>query len=448
MRRGGRGVCAAWVLAGVLIGAPALAAEDEGVVGDVLEILKQRGMIDDQEYERLSLKNASYEKEQESEGFMSRIEWSGDMRLRLENFWFDRDPEANKSDRTRTRYRFRLKGVVPINEYVKAGFRFATGEGDGDSADHRSTNRTAGKDNDFGNDGLYLDQAYVTLQAPRDWLGEASKLSVTGGKMSNPFRWKNGKDYMLWDSDITPEGAAGKLQYRPSEVWTLFANAGYFIADENSSTRDPHVLGLQGGASFKASEDVELGGRLSWYEWSSLDDGFFARGAAFGNTTFTDAMGVVHNGLTDDSMSAGEVAAYVRYNGIEDWPVLVFGHVAQNFDAESLFDPVTLASAGEEDIGWGVGFEVGDKKKYVKIGAGYYELEANFFPAMMPDSDFSDGFTNRSAWTLYFSRQILKNTDINVALFKSDRLERGPFYATSVAGSDRYRLQTDLQVKF
>ena len=69
-------------------------------------------------------------------------------------------------------------------------------------------------------------------------------------------------------------------------------------------------------------------------------------------------------------------------------------------------------------------------------------------PAMMPDSDFADGFTNRKAWTLYFSRQILKNTDINVTLFKSDRLERGPLFAESVAGSDRYRLQTDLQVKF
>jgi hypothetical protein len=156
----------------------------------------------------------------------------------------------------------------------------------------------------------------------------------------------------------------------------------------------------------------------------------------------------VRNGLTDDSISAGEVGLYVRYEGIENWPVLVFGHLAQNFEAEDLFDPVTLASAGEEDLGWGVGFEVGDKKKYVKVGAGYYELEANFFPAMMIDSDLLDGNTNRKGWTLYFSRQILKNTDINVTLFKSDRLERGPLFAESVGGSDRYRLQTDLQVKF
>jgi hypothetical protein len=266
MRRGGRGACAAWVLAGVLIGAPALAAEDEGVVGDVLEILKQRGMIDDQEYERLSLKNASYEKERESEGFISRIEWSGDMRLRLENFWYDRDPEQNRDDRTRGRYRIRIKGVVPVNEYVKAGFRLASGESNGqdgrDSSDPRSTNRTFGRDDDSGNDGIYIDQAYVSLQAPGSWLGEASKLSVTGGKMSNPFRWKNGKDYMLWDGDITPEGAAAKLSYRPTELWNLFANAGYFIMDENSGSRDPHVLGVQGGAAFQASEDVELGGLL------------------------------------------------------------------------------------------------------------------------------------------------------------------------------------------
>ena len=146
--------------------------------------------------------------------------------------------------------------------------------------------------------------------------------------------------------------------------------------------------------------------------------------------------------------SVGEIAAYVRYDGIEGWPLLVFGHFAQNFDAESLFDPVTLASAGEEDTGWGLGLEIGDKKKYLKVGAGYYHVEANFFPAMMIDSDFSDGNTNRKAWLVYFSRQILANTDINITLFKSDRLESGPLFATSVSGSDRYRLQTDLQVKF
>lgn len=455
MRRGERGVWASVVLVTLLLGAPALATEDETVVGEVLEILKQRGIVDEQEYQRLSLKNAAYEDQQG--GFLSAMEWSGDMRLRLENFWFDRDPVANRQDRTRTRYRLRLKGVVPINEYVQAGFRLASGESQDqngrDASDPRSTNRTAGRDNDFGNDAIYIDQAYVSLRAPSQWLGEGSRLSLTGGKMSNPFRWKNGKDYMLWDGDITPEGAAAGLQYRPTELWSLFANAGYFIADENSSGRDPHVFGLQGGFAFTASEDVELGGRLSWYEWSSLDNDFLIRGNDFGNTAIItrDAMGnvvFVRSGLTDDSISAGELAAYLRYDGLEDWPLLVFGHLAQNFDAESLFDPVTLASAGEEDTGWGVGVEVGDKKKYVKLGAGYYELEANFFPAMMIDSDLSDGITNREVWTLYVSRQIFENTDINVTLFKSDRLDRGPLFANSVDGSDRYRLQTDLQVKF
>ena len=101
MRRGERAVWAVWVLAGVLLGAPALAAEDENVVGEVLEILKQRGLVDEQEYERLSLKNAAYEEHRESEGFMSRIEWSGDMRMRLENFWYDRDPVANEQNPSR-----------------------------------------------------------------------------------------------------------------------------------------------------------------------------------------------------------------------------------------------------------------------------------------------------------------------------------------------------------
>ncbi|MEN8181869.1 MAG: putative porin [Myxococcota bacterium] len=448
MRRRQTGVCALWVAAALLAAGPGVATEDDSVVTEVLEILKQRGIVDEQEYQRLSLKNHSYEQQQD-EGFLSRIEWSGDLRLRLENFWFDRDPVEDRPNRNRGRYRLRIAGKVPINEVLKAGFRVTSGSPD----DPRSTNQTFGSSDDFNNDPFNIDQAYLTFTAPRDWLGEESTFSATGGKMSNPLRWKNGKDYMLWDGDITPEGAAAKYQYRPSEPWTLYANTGYFIARENSG--DPHVLALQGGTSYEASEDVELGGRLSWYDWSSLTEDFFRVAAGDGNTGFTDATGAFRSGLTDGSAKIGELAAYVRWNGLEDWPLLVYGHYAKNFEAESLFVPVTHpdptiagSSAGEEDAGWGIGAEIGDKKKYVKVGLGYYQLEANFTPAMFIDSDLTDGKTNRKAWTLYFSRQILRNTDVNVTLFKSDRLESGPLFAESVGGSDRYRLQTDINVKF
>ena len=450
------GVFTALALASALaMGGGARAAEDESVVQEVLGILKERGLVDQEEYERLALKNASYEKKQAT-SFLSKIQWSGDMRLRMENFWYDTpdcsglaincDPvENDQSNRARFRYRVRVGALAPINDYVDAGFRLASGEDD-----LRSTNQSAGRNNpDFDPDSIFIDQAYVTFKAPKDWLGEGGSLKATGGKIANPFLWKNSKDYMLWDNDINPEGGAILLALKPAEMWTLYGNTGYFILDENTSAKDPHVFGVQGGFGVTPTDTTELGARASWYEWQSLDGDFYQRGidntnlnGSAGSTS--QAGGNLPGGLSDGSkFGAGELAAYFRYAGIEGWPIRVFGHYAQNFDAED-----TLG-ADEEDTGWGGGLEIGDPKKFVLLGAGYYELEANFWPSQFTDSDLFDGVTNRKGWTVYAARQVFTNTELNLTLFSSDAIEDDvPPFADSVQNSDRFRLQTDIVVKF
>ncbi len=423
----------------IAIGGGARAADDGSVVQEVLGILKERGIVDQQEYERLALKNASYEKKQ-STSFLSKIQWSGDMRLRLENFYYDEDALGNEQDdRSRFRYRLRVAALAPINDYVDAGFRLASGEDD-----LRSTNQSAGRnDEDFDPDSIFIDQAYVTFKAPKDWMGEGGYLKATGGKIANPFLWKNSKDYMLWDNDINPEGGAIQLALKPAELWTLYANTGYFVLDENTAASDPHVLGVQGGFDVMPNEVVSLGTRATWYEWQSLDADFYGRGVD-GTGGSTASAGNLPGGLSDGSkFGAGELAAYLRWAGIEAWPVRVFGHYAQNFDAED-----TLG-ADEEDTGWGAGLEIGDPKKFVLIGGGYYELEANFWPSQFTDSDLFDGVTNRKGWTVYAARQIFTNTELNLTLFSSDEIEDSvPPFEDSVANADRFRLQTDIVVKF
>lgn len=426
-----RSLGAAAVCAAALLAPAAPAAAEDPVVGEVLAILKERGLVDEARYKELVAKNQAYEEEHQS--LLGRIEWSGDVRGRLENFWYDEDElGGDRADRTRARVRLRLQGKARINEHIDAVFRLASG----DEGEHRSTNRTLGANDDFALDPIFIDRAYLALHAPGAWLPETAELDLTFGKVPNPFLWKAGKDYMLWDHDINPEGVAVHFGLEPVDGLSLFANAGYMIADENSQAKDPHLLGLQGGAIVAASEAVELGARVSWYDWSSVDTPFVARVSGQGGT-------VRASGLSD-SFSTGELAAYVRFSGIENWPVLLYGHFAHNFAGTE----VVPGSAGEDD-GWGVGVEVGDKKKLVMLGVGYYQLEANFWPAQFTDSDLFDGLTNRKGWTVYGGRQILPNTDLNVTLFVSDELEsRIPVYATSLRNADRVRLQTDLVVKF
>lgn len=435
-----RGCSLAWIaacgLAAALCAPAAFAGDAEPVIEDVLEILKERGLVDEGQYTDLVAKHQNWEAK--NGPLLGRIEFSGDFRLRYENFWFDDDNFDDRSNRNRLRYRLRLQAKANINDYFDAVFRLASGEND-----HRSNNRTLGFDPDFGPDSIFIDQAYLVFKAPKDWLADTT-LTATGGKVPNPFlSWKSGRYDLLWDPDINPEGLATQIGYKPTEALGLFANTGYFIVKENGSSTDPHVLGIQAGMVYGAGTEVEWGARLAWYSWRSLDEAFFTRAAN---------AGAILDGLTSgaptkaaDVYDTGDLAVYLRLSGIEGWPILIYGQISKNFSAQS---SDLFAAAGREDTGWGLGVEVGDKKKLVMVGVGYFRLEANFWPAQFTDSDLLDGFTNRRGWAVYAAKEVLPNTELSVQLFVSDDLHDSDAFATSAAGAERVRLQTDLLVKF
>jgi len=126
--------------------------------------------------------------------------------------------------------------------------------------------------------------------------------------------------------------------------------------------------------------------------------------------------------------------------------VTLYGQIAKNLDAahSDLFPGLE-----DEDLGWIVGAEVGDRKKLLALGLTYAYFEANFWPAQFTDSDLFDGFTNRKGWAFYGAKEILPNTELSVTLYVSDDIsDNVPGLDTSIANANRLRLQTDLQVKF
>ena len=405
---------------------PAL-AEDNPAVVETLAILKERGMIDEAKYAELTAKNQAWEASHPS--LLSRLEWSADFRGRLENFWYQDDPfGVDTPDNNRGRYRLRIGARAKVNEVVTAGFRLGSGDNNG----FRSENRSLGKSDNFDYDPIFIDQAYAELAVPKRFLAEGMTVKTIVGKQQNPFLWKNGKDIMIWDNDITPEGAGFQLTALPTDRVNVFVNAGYFISDQNDATSDPHVLGLQGGFGYSPFESVDTGMRASWYSWGSQggDANFETTEASFGN-------------LTPNDFSVLETSAYVRFKQIQGWPILLSAGIAQNISAEN------VAGAGKQDVGWNAGLEVGDKKRVALFGLGYYHEEANFAPAQFTDSDLFDGYTNRKGWMFYAQRQLLENTDVQVTFFKDDPIETSDAFAIpGASSSDRYRLMTDLVVAF
>jgi hypothetical protein len=429
----------------LVTGAAPAPAEDNPAVVETLEILRERGMIDDAKYAELVAKNQAWEAARPS--LLSRLEWTADFRGRLENFWYEENPfpgEDETPDRTRGRYRLRIGARAKVNEVATAGFMLGSGDLDGSGGENRSTNRSFGTGPDFDMDTIFIDQAYMELSVPQRYLAEGMTLKSITGKQANPFLWKNGKDIMIWDNDITPEGVALQWTALPAERLSLFANAGYFISDENSSERDPHVLGFQGGLGFAPVADVDMGLRGSVYRWGSDTSTFQESADEFGAVSNFDVAG---DPIPID-YNVVEVGAYTRFKQIEGWPILFYGQFAQNVDADS------IPGAGDQDLGWGAGVEVGDKKRLVMLGAGYYHLEANFSPAQFVDSDLFDGYTNRKGFMVYAARELFSNTELNVTFFRGDVIEDGAAFdieevtGVSTPSPDRYRLQTDVIVKF
>lgn len=423
------------LLALVSVWAAPVWADDTGLT-DMVEIMREEGVINDSQYEQMHSKAARREAKKH---WTDRLTFSGDLRVRYEAFVYGTDALGDgRPSRQRARYRVRLQGVADINDHVDAVFRIATGEDD-----IRSTNQSFGKGLDFDPDSIFMDRGYLVLTPWANGAlphGESGYLGVEVGKMGNPYHWSKSisPDYMLWDRDINLEGGQLKTHWDAAEAVQIFLNTGYYVVDEKSTGHDPGLFAAQIGTHVKALEDVEVGGRFTYYGFNQVDSSFLTRTSMLANTTSGGLFG-----LTDGSwINVVEGSAYLAISCLEDWPISLFGNVSSNLSAQNL-------GFGTQDLGWLVGFQAGDKKKWVNAGFLYGEVEADFFPTQFIDSDFTDGATNRQGLSFWFTRQILSNTDLKVETFYGKELETlSPLFDASTADARRWRVRADVQVKF
>ena len=166
--------------------------------------------------------------------WVSGYKISGDMRGRFEQFSSD---NSALNDRTRLRYRLRFGVTVNMLDNLEAGFRLASGDAKGSAGNPLSANSTM-QDN-FSKKNVYIDTAYGKWTALNSghWL-----LAATVGKMDNPFQFTP----MVFDPDITPEGAALTGNYAINDKHGIaFTGAAFVMDEESGSTHDPFMFGGQ-----------------------------------------------------------------------------------------------------------------------------------------------------------------------------------------------------------
>lgn len=317
--------------------------------------------------------------------WVQTIKPKGDLRLRYQ--WQDKE---NSKDRHRARMRFRFGAEAKVLDDLKVGFQIASG-----GSDPRSTNQTF--QDSFSSKGINLDLAYAEWQ-PTGWF------TLVGGKFKNPL-WCPSD--LIWDSDINPEGAATRFDYKLNDCTSLFANVGFFILDELSNTgTDPLMWAFQPGISY-GKDNIEVDAAVSYYAYTNVE------GKALDHSENTNSR-LPGGGLEydfDSFVLSGAMGikdpGFVNYLG-------VFGDYVQNTDPS------------DEDSAWLVGFKFGDKKVGAKgqwqCAYSYRRVERDSILDILPDSDFFAGKTNVKGHEAIFEYGLAKNVSLGLDYYHTEEL--------------------------
>lgn len=360
--------------------------------------------------------------------WLEKIKISGDLRYRHEHT----DSEQIKEDgsvgwrngRDRDRIRARLMIEAMLNNEWDLGLRLATGQADvieGEIyADPISTNQTLTQG--FTGKDFWLDLAYFDYH-PMSIKG----LNVLGGKIKNPF-YTVGENQLVWDSDLNPEGVAGKYNMPFNCSVALHFNGGGFWISEESGSADTSLWGAQAYIKQTICNANYILAGASFWDYGNLQGKEDEFGVLLGNT----------DGSTDPNVSTWAsdfdiLELFVEYGTkLGTVPAAVFGSWVEN-----------TVAATSEDTGWLVGTKLGKAKcpGSMEFVYDYRDLERDAVVGAYSDSDFIGGLTGGKGHRFGMNYQLTKNVQYAMTYFHNEVTLEDP-------DLDYRRLQADLKLKF
>jgi len=318
------------------------------------------------------------------------------------------DDEISKRGRVRVRWGFDTQ----VNPQLKFGLRIASG-----SPEQTSTNQSF-KDS-FSSKELYLDKAYVTYSP-------LSGMSITGGKMSNPFYSTD----LVWDGDVTPEGVA--VCYKSSAEKSIFVTAGFFPLNEAKHSEEAlYLLGTQVGFNGKIAEKAFNAG-VAYYYYESLQ----------GQDPTKVSKEYIPGGNTLDTGNYAYDYTFWDFN-VDFTP---FEIPVGSFTMPVKFKAnyvVNTAKGVQEEDGYLLGFDIGkaSKKGSWKFGYNYREVGADCVPAIFNDSDMNGGGTDMKGHKFGFTYAVSDNSTLGITYLAGESLGQN-------TSDDLNTLQVDYIVKF
>ena len=343
--------------------------------------------------------------------WVNNVKIKGDFRYRHE--WTD--DETSTDDRNRHRIRARIGIYGKVNDEVDYGFGLASGN----SSTATSTNQDL--DGAFSSKNIYLDLAYFDYH-PENIKG----LTILGGKIKNPL-FRAGKNDLMFDNDVNPEGIALAYATNLNSNLTVFGKAGAFYVEERSSDADTSLWAMQAGATYNLPDMEET--------YVTAGGGYFDYGNTKGKAALSGFAGNKSTDTTtyDSDFDIAQVFGEVGFP-VSGLPVKVFGDYLKNTSAKS-----------SEDTGYLIGARIGKCKKQGswQFGYNYRDLEADAVIGALTEGTFAGGGTNVKGHTLSLGYQLAKNVQMGLSYFVAERTDSSTDVTT-----DHDVILVDMKFKF
>jgi polyhydroxyalkanoate synthesis regulator phasin len=378
-------------------------------VDALIEKLVEKGILNRQESIKLKAEIADDEKIVREEGLKQSLpswvretKFKGDLRLRYQN---KHEKAANdySKDTNIGRVRMRLGLESKVNDKLNVGIGIATGSGD-----PRSTNISFGGYNTKKT--VVLDYAFAKY-SPVPWL------NLVGGKMLlNDALWE--PTDLIWDTDITPEGAVIQFNKSLGPKATVFMNTGALIVDTDTSSDNdaPMAYLIQPGVTYKFNDDLSLKGAVSLQSFDNVKShvsSTYSGASNSGNTTAGTSSYIYDYSMFNPALEIS-IKNPLGAFGLNVGSLKLLGEYVDNL------------AVSKKSSGFSIGFKLGHEKinkwgdwqfKYI-----YAMLGKDAVLDVLPDSDRYGGKTAMRSHEAELTFGLGKNTFLGFDIYRSERI--------------------------
>jgi len=375
------------------------------------------------------------------EDTLGRFRFSGDVRVRYENFFQD-----GVQTRNRERIRLRFGFLGKLNEDFSAGIFLATGawsNGAPSFTDPVSTNETL--TGFFERKAVGFDRGWITFNPQNHkWL------ELTGGKWA--YTWI--RTPMTFDSDLNPEGFSEKASFNLNHSVfkkVTFQAMQILFNEANSSSfpgfDDSYAAGFAFNTRLQLGKRVTMTPSFSLLDWHNED--VIAQAASPATPLVGSAATRVinANAMTNATRNCGAVAVpnpecraggaahrefvskfkyadFILDTNIKTpwarWPIRLLGEYEKNLDAVN----ESPTASGKQDSAYWLEASIGQtrNKNDFQFGYSFGHMEQDAFLSQFGDSDFR-AETNVVQHRLYANWKVRNNTILSYTLFVGRTLD-------------------------